>query len=1084
MEARGLNLFYSEIEHLRNTPPYELDGYRNAAQKEYDERGESGDFEKYLGDFAMRLKRNNSERLYEDLVQDVREGKVGAVRHRLEAKGLNPNRRFSQRVVEATEMVAASKQMENLETNRTEVHDKPYGVQEPGPDYNVGQPSINPVYDVAAQIASSRSDPTVIARLGQQYNPAFVNQIAAAAKSGMQADAIIRSMQNQMSVMESDLAYGAKPVTNKSTDSEIKAEADRLGLTVTGYGREIAGQNGDDPYLQAADVRDEVTGINADLQDNESMLDSMIRKIDELIESPTKGDDVAVFKKRRAELEKMREPVEEAAPSVKEIDEHLESAGVKDKKKATEEIQLQFDSISNSSEKPYIGQKSAKKAISMQHRKTLSAEVFQLLRVAKNRKLTAGEKAQIQEAFDLGIPVSSVVKELFTGEKLSWPVRGAIITSPKDVMALAMPLRSPYAETLKVLWLDKKRRVIKASVISLGTLNASYGHPRQIFGDAPEGAAGMITVHNHPSGNVAPSAEDISMTKVLTQAGESLGLPVLDHVITNGWKFLSLRESGLVQFSDADSSVKVPKDMKAIEHTVDLTPRVQEDWEVVPRDMLDVYAITPSQTGRAVEVLRQASPNAGHLIAVNTQNQITMIDRFDFADAMKGDGLQRLLKRLVNDQNAAAFFLDLPTEASADTIKFAKRASNASTPLRIRLLDVLVSDGGLGLSLRESGLVSFAEDQPKYSIKEDRQQLPPHIERIKVKSAALVEKWRGQVGIDALQGLTGAEASLVIQYAAAESGYDPMVEPVPFESLPEKVQELFKDGNRWKAWTDGNAEALTEIRDTLGLGFEAQAGFYFPMRHFIDGDFAGTTMADMVEYSKGVTEKRTGTFGGVIQDPLAQVEVTMRDSANLIAVAGELGAYIDNVADNVELIAFALEKRENGDELTPKEEKALEILDEARAVEDEATKAGIYKQAKLSDQYFASIRMLETDGGGGTIPNISNLIKPHSKILKPFAEKHGTDWGHIVDPTFMVQRMDGLDGKTDDGRIYGAHSHMYDDNFLKIEAELVQRDANREGHLKHLLAPFVKKHEIKKLNEALARIVHGPGSPMLKRMSV
>ena len=86
------------------------------------------------------------------------------------------------------------------------------------------------------------------------------------------------------------------------------------------------------------------------------------------------------------------------------------------------------------------------------------------------------------------------------------------------------------------------------TTVSIGSLNASLVHPRELFRDAVRhSAASMILVHNHPSGDVTPSQEDIQLTRRLMKCGSLMGIEILDHVIVGrGHKFLSMKEQGLI----------------------------------------------------------------------------------------------------------------------------------------------------------------------------------------------------------------------------------------------------------------------------------------------------------------------------------------------------------------------------------------------------------------------------------------------------------------------------------------------------------------------------------------------------------
>ncbi|MEB8094635.1 DNA repair protein RadC [Staphylococcus caprae] len=120
------------------------------------------------------------------------------------------------------------------------------------------------------------------------------------------------------------------------------------------------------------------------------------------------------------------------------------------------------------------------------------------------------------------------------------------ITSPGDVAELMMSkMKDLEQEHFVVLLLNSKNIVIKQSWIYKGTLNSSIIHPREIFNIAiRESSNAMIVVHNHPSGDVTPSREDITTTLRLKECGAILGIELLDHIIIGDNKFTSLVEAG------------------------------------------------------------------------------------------------------------------------------------------------------------------------------------------------------------------------------------------------------------------------------------------------------------------------------------------------------------------------------------------------------------------------------------------------------------------------------------------------------------------------------------------------------------
>lgn len=120
------------------------------------------------------------------------------------------------------------------------------------------------------------------------------------------------------------------------------------------------------------------------------------------------------------------------------------------------------------------------------------------------------------------------------------------IRSPKDAADYLMAdMASLRQEHFVVLFLNIKNQILHRQTIFVGSLNASIVHPREIFREAVRrSAASIICAHNHPSGNPAPSAEDIGVTKRLMEAGSIVGIELLDHLIIGDHQFISLNEKG------------------------------------------------------------------------------------------------------------------------------------------------------------------------------------------------------------------------------------------------------------------------------------------------------------------------------------------------------------------------------------------------------------------------------------------------------------------------------------------------------------------------------------------------------------
>jgi DNA repair protein RadC len=161
---------------------------------------------------------------------------------------------------------------------------------------------------------------------------------------------------------------------------------------------------------------------------------------------------------------------------------------------------------------------------------------------ASRRELSAAagvgpaKQATLRAAFELG-------RRLAAGRLAP----GTALRGPADVFRHFHPtLRDAAHERFLVVLLDGRHRLLRHELVSQGTLTASLVHPREVFRPAlRESAAALVLVHNHPSGDPAPSAEDREVTARLVRAGELLGVPVIDHVVVAERGYASLRETGL-----------------------------------------------------------------------------------------------------------------------------------------------------------------------------------------------------------------------------------------------------------------------------------------------------------------------------------------------------------------------------------------------------------------------------------------------------------------------------------------------------------------------------------------------------------
>jgi DNA repair protein RadC len=121
------------------------------------------------------------------------------------------------------------------------------------------------------------------------------------------------------------------------------------------------------------------------------------------------------------------------------------------------------------------------------------------------------------------------------------------VTNPVDVFNRLEDIRNSDKENFVVLFLDTQNHIVDKEIISVGTLNASLVHPREVFRTAiVKNCASVIIAHNHPSGSLEPSTEDLTTTKRLQDAGKLLGIEVVDHVLVTKDGCRSFKESSLI----------------------------------------------------------------------------------------------------------------------------------------------------------------------------------------------------------------------------------------------------------------------------------------------------------------------------------------------------------------------------------------------------------------------------------------------------------------------------------------------------------------------------------------------------------
>ncbi len=155
------------------------------------------------------------------------------------------------------------------------------------------------------------------------------------------------------------------------------------------------------------------------------------------------------------------------------------------------------------------------------------------------RGVKLAKACQIKAAFELAARRDRSNRDL--------PKQNPIRTPEDAYQELRESARAMKKECFWAMLLDTRSKIIKTQVISIGSLDSSIVHPREVFKEAiAASAASVIAAHNHPSGNPEPSQDDINLSRRLKQAGELVGIDLIDHIIIGDGQFVSLKREGLL----------------------------------------------------------------------------------------------------------------------------------------------------------------------------------------------------------------------------------------------------------------------------------------------------------------------------------------------------------------------------------------------------------------------------------------------------------------------------------------------------------------------------------------------------------
>ena len=164
--------------------------------------------------------------------------------------------------------------------------------------------------------------------------------------------------------------------------------------------------------------------------------------------------------------------------------------------------------------------------------------------------------------------------------------KNAIVKSPKDIIPFIKHYSMQSREHFICVSLTGGHEIIQIRVASIGTVNRTIVHPREVFTEAlMENAAAIIVCHNHPSGSCEPSSEDIKTTGILIRAADILGIPLLDHIIINRNSYFSFLEHKLLFTSDEDLR---ERDLQHTDKRIDMR-RPKEESSCAEEDIEDMF---------------------------------------------------------------------------------------------------------------------------------------------------------------------------------------------------------------------------------------------------------------------------------------------------------------------------------------------------------------------------------------------------------------------------------------------------------------------------------------------------------------
>lgn len=421
------------------------------------------------------------------------------------------------------------------------------------------------------------------------------------------------------------------------------------------------------------------------------------------------------------------------------------------------------------------------------------------------RGAIAGDVGVVRAAFEQGDSISAILRQFVNGEVPSFDIRGAVIRGPEDFARFNLAIRNPYFEVLKVAVLGDNAEVIYSSVVSVGSLAEAVAAPRDII-RAIETARqygvprGFMIAHNHPSGDPNPSEADRRFTRRIEEVGETVNVPFVDHVVTNGATFYSFQRSGTLGFYPyVDDSVK-----SKVEPDGQLGDMA--DFEAVPSaEFLTVDE--PAILIRLVETMRKADPGSNHLFFLNTKGKVVAIQRVPSSSSSA-----QLAKAAINGAatyGGASVALGFDPNLDASVVRSVVRDVNQA----LTVANITFTDAWDGKNVQTFKQMGVLEAPSRYASEDPRQEANSDAIDFEAMLAELERDLPSDSEIEELTGIALAEhkgARTVGNPDVAGLGEDDIVDTRRHLDVLRQYYDLARERETFEQW---DAVADRMLRD-------------------------------------------------------------------------------------------------------------------------------------------------------------------------------------------------------------------------------------------------------------------------------